>query len=209
MLDLAKTKLVLRGREVSLVPLSMEHAPALALAASESREHYRFNPVPNGETEARRYIERALGQCAEGQRLPFAVMWRDRIVGTTSYSDYQPWTWPPAHASLQRTNRPDAVEIGYTWLAASAQRTRCNTEAKFLLLQHAFDTWDVHRVTLRTDERNARSRNAIARLGARFEGIRRGDSPAVDGTVRSSAFYSIVRCEWPAVRDGLLTRLAE
>ncbi len=104
---------------------------------------------------------------------------------------------------MQRVDRPDAVEIGSTWLAASAQRTRCNTECKYLLLAHAFDTWAVHRVFLKTDERNERSRRAIERLGAIFEGIRRSDMPAQDGTVRNSACYSIVRAEWPGVKSRL------
>ena len=87
--------------------------------------------------------------------------------------------------------------------AASAQRTQCNTEAKHLLLSHAFDVWQVHRLSLKTDERNAGSRRAIERLGAMFEGVRRGDMPGQDGTVRSSAYYSIMRAEWPAVRKTL------
>ena len=90
-----------------------------------------------------------------------------------------------------------------TWLAASAQRTGANTEAKSLMLGHAFEAWEVHLVRLRTDRRNLRSRTAIERLGARFEGVRRADRPGVDGTVRDSAFYSITRAEWPAVRERL------
>lgn len=206
MLTFASAPIALLGTEVSLRPLQLEHAEALALAASESREHYRFNPVPDGLLEARAYVVHALDSRDAGLRYPFVIEWRSRIVGTTSYSGFQPWLWPSG-SPLQRTDRPDVVEIGYTWLAASAQRTRCNTEAKYLLLRHAFETWEVHRVSLRTDERNQRSRNAIQRLGARFEGIRRADKPSADGIVRDSAFYSIVRSEWPAIRAGLLARL--
>ena len=90
-----------------------------------------------------------------------------------------------------------------TWLAASAQRTRCNTEAKLLMLAHAFERWQVHSVSLKTDERNARSRRAIERLGARFDGLRRADMPGADGTVRTSAYYSILAAEWPVVCEGL------
>jgi RimJ/RimL family protein N-acetyltransferase len=97
--------------------------------------------------------------------------------------------------------------IGSTWLAASAQRTAVNTEAKLLMLTHAFDVWGVHRVTLKTDARNARSRSSIQRLGAVFEGVRRVHVPAADGTLRDTAYYSIVAAEWPAVRDGLLERV--
>ena len=100
------------------------------------------------------------------------------------------------------------MEIGATWLAASAQRTRCNTEAKYLLLSHAFDVWRVHRVTLKTDARNAQSRRGIERIGAVFEGVRRAHMPAQDGSIRDSAYYSIVRAEWPAVRKALEAALA-
>jgi N-acetyltransferase len=139
--------------------------------------------------------------------MPFAIEWHDRVVGSTSYLDIQQWRWP-AGSPLQRTDYPDSVEIGSTWLAASAQRTRCNTEAKYLLLTHAFDVWRVHRVCLKTDERNAKSRRAIERLGAAFEGVRRSDMPAQDGSVRSSAYYSIVPAEWPVVRKRLEDALA-
>ena len=102
---------------------------------------------------------------------------------------------------------PTVVEIGSTWYAASAQRTALNAEVKLLLLSHAFDVWEVLRVTLKTDARNERSRAAIERLGARHEGIRRAHTIASDGTVRDTAYYSIVAAEWPAVREGLRRRL--
>jgi len=123
-------------------------------------------------------------------------------VGSTSYLGAERWRWP-AGSPRQRTDRPDVVEIGATWLAASAQRTRCNTEAKLLMLAHAFDVWQVHRVSLKTDARNMTSRRAIERLGARLEGVRRADMPGSDGSVRDSAYYSIVRAEWPEVRQRL------
>ena len=197
----------LRGETVTLRPLSVADAAALAAAAAESRQSYQFTRVPNGVEEAGRYVELALADRDAGHRLPFAIVWRDRVVGSTSYLDIQRWRWP-AGSPHQRTDRPDSVEIGSTWLAASAQRTRCNTEAKHLLLSHAFDGWEVHRVCLKTDERNAQSRRAIERLGARFEGLRRADVPAQDGSVRTSAYYSIVRAEWPAVRQKLEAALA-
>jgi RimJ/RimL family protein N-acetyltransferase len=192
----------LSGREVELRPLRTDDANALAAAAAESREHYRYNWVPDGPEEARRYVDAALSQRAQADRYPFAVCWQGRVVGTTSYAEYSPWRWPVGSA-LQRVDRPDAVEIGYTWLAASAQRTQCNTEAKRLLLTHAFEQWQVHRVTIYTDERNLRSRRAIERLGAKLDGIWRGHRPSIDGSVRNSAFYSWVAAEWPAVRERL------
>ena len=194
--------LVLRGVEVTLRPLSVDDVEALTAALAESREHYGFSEIPEGLEETRRYVEKALGQQAAEQRIPFTIVWCGRVVGTTSYYDFQPWEWPVG-CDLQRLDRPDTLEIGYTWLAASAQRTRCNTEAKYLLLSHAFDFWEVHRVCLRTDVRNERSRRAIERLGAQFEGVRRADMPGEDCTVRDSAFYSIVIAEWPQLQNRL------
>ena len=198
---------VLRGQTVTLRPLTAEDAGALAAAASESRQEFAYTRVPDGVEEARKYIEGAMADRDEGRRVPFAIVWHDRLVGSTSYLDPQRWRWP-AGSPLQRTDRPDAVEIGATWLAASAQRTRCNTEAKYLMLSHAFDVWQVYRVSLKTDERNTKSRRAIERLGALLEGVRRADMPAQDGSVRSSAYYSIMRGEWPDVRKKLEDALA-
>ena len=101
------------------------------------------------------------------------------------------------------------VEIGWTWLAAAAQRTPINTEAKLLMLAHAFDHWRVHRVSLMTDARNQRSRNAILRLGARFDGVLRAARPASDGAIRDTAAFSILEAEWPAVRANLEARLKQ
>ena len=198
---------VLEGATVLLRPLAISDAAALAAAAAESRQHYVYTRVPDGIAEAASYIAAALRERDDGRRMPFATLWRDRVVGSTSYLDVQQWRWP-AGSPLQRTDTPDAVEIGATWLSHSAQRTRCNTEAKLLMLRHAFDAWEVHRVALKTDERNARSRRAIERLGARLDGVRRADMPGHDGSVRSSAYYSIVRAEWPAIRAKLEDALA-
>jgi RimJ/RimL family protein N-acetyltransferase len=192
---------------VTLRPLAESDAGALAAAASESRQPYGFTRVPDGIDDARRYIELALTERDAGRRLPFAILWQDRLVGSTSYLEIQRWRWP-AGSPLQRSDDPDVVDIGATWLAASAQRTRCNTEAKLLMLTHAFDVWRVHRVALKTDERNTASRRAIERLGARLDGVRRADVPGQDGSVRHSAYYSIVLAEWPAVRRTLDDALA-
>ena len=196
------TSLELSGEEVSLRPLHSSEAPALARAAAESRDHYGFTRVPNGVSDAEAYVAAALTQRDRGERIPFAIVWRDNVVGSTSYYELSAWRWPEA-SPLQRADVPDTVEIGHTWLCASAQRTRCNTEAKYLLLGHAFETWRVHRVSLRTDARNLRSRRAIERLGARLDGVIRADKPGSDGTVRDSAYYSIVIAEWPEVMARL------
>jgi len=201
------TQPVLEGATVTLRPLAISDAGALAAAAAESREHYVYTRVPDGVAEAESYIAGALRDLDDGRRMPFVTLWRDRVVGSTSYLDIEQWRWP-AGSPHQRTDRPDVVEIGATWLSQSAQRTRCNTEAKLLMLRHAFDVWEVHRVALKTDERNLRSRQAIERLGARLDGVRRADMPGQDGSVRSSAYYSIVRAEWPAVSARLEAALA-
>jgi RimJ/RimL family protein N-acetyltransferase len=193
---------VLQGPTVTLRLLSLDDAGALAAAAAESRDQYAFTRVPDGVEDAQRYIAGALAERETRGRMPFATRWNGRLVGSTSYLGAERWRWPAGSPHL-RTDRPDVVEIGATWLAASAQRTRCNTEAKLLMLAHAFDVWQVHRVSLKTDARNAKSRRAIERLGALFEGVRRADMPGQDGGVRDSAYYSIVIAEWPDVRRRL------
>jgi N-acetyltransferase len=192
----------LQGPTVILRLLSLDDAGALAAAAAESREQYAFTRVPDGVEDAQRYIAAALAERETRGRLPFATLWNGRLVGSTSYLGVERWRWP-AGSPHQRSEAPDVVEIGATWLAASAQRTRCNSEAKLLMLAHAFDVWRVHRVSLKTDARNATSRRAIERLGALFEGVRRADMPGQDGSVRDSAYYSIVRAEWPDARQRL------
>lgn len=202
-LDLGE--LILRGRDVVLRPLARGDAEALARAGAESRESYAYTPVPHGRGEAERYIAHALEQRASGERHPFAIEWRGTVVGSTSYAQYQPWRWPEGCA-LARSDRPDAVEIGYTWLAASAQRTCCNAQAKLLLLDQAFERWQVHSVFLKTDARNQRSRRAIEALGATFDGVLRAHTRGFDCTVRNSAFYSILAAEWPKLRPRLEER---
>jgi RimJ/RimL family protein N-acetyltransferase len=205
---------ILEGRRVRLEPLSLDHAAPLAQAAAESRESYGFTRVPADLAAMTSYIEAALADRRTGLALPFAVCDRDSqaVVGSTRFLDLDYWSWPPAWPPGRTTPRPDAVptvaEIGSTWLAASAQRTGCNREAKLLMLGHAFDAWGVLRVTLKTDSRNARSRRAIERIGGRFEGIRRAHARAVDGTVRDTAYYSIVADEWPGVRAALKARIS-
>ena len=182
--------------------MAPDDVEALAAAAGESRAPYGLSVVPDGVDEARRYVEKALRLHAEGTRVPCTPVWRGRVVGSTSFLEPKIWDWPPGTKRAPRQS-PDTVEIGATWLAASAQRTSCNTEAKLLMLTHAFERWQVHGVSFKTDERNARSRRAIERIGARFDGIRRADMPGADGTVRNSAYYSIVAAEWPAIKERL------
>jgi RimJ/RimL family protein N-acetyltransferase len=201
----------LTGDVVTLRPMTTGDVDALVAAASEDRTTYGFTPVPDGQAAMRAYVAAVLDDARTGWALPYVTTLTDdgRVVGSTRFLDLDDWSGrrvggPPGGA---RTT-PRTAEIGGTWLAASAQRTAANTEAKLLMLSHAFDTWGVERITFKTDARNARSRAAIERLGAQFEGIRRAHVPASDGGIRDSAYYSIVRVEWPDVRTGLERRLA-
>jgi RimJ/RimL family protein N-acetyltransferase len=200
----------LSGTYVRLEPLSPAHVPALAGAArSGPRDSYAFTRVPATEAEATAYVDEALALHGAGHALPFATVdaANGRVVGSTRFLNVEFWTWP-AGSPLQRGERlPDVVEIGATWLAPAAQRTAVNTEAKVLMLTHAFEVWRVHRVSLMTDSRNTRSRDAILRLGAQFDGVIRAARVAFDGGIRHTATYSILEAEWPAVKAGLRAKL--
>lgn len=201
----------LDGRWVRLEPLTLAHAAGLLAAASGSRETYGFTLVPGTAAETDAYIATALAEQEAGRTLPFATVDRVRgvVVGCTRLFNIEFWPWPPGNANQRGVERPDVVEIGWTWLAAVAQRTPINTEAKLLMLAHAFDDWRVHRVSLMTDARNQRSRSAITRLGARFDGVLRAARPASDGAIRDTAAFSILEAEWPAVRADLEARLLQ
>jgi RimJ/RimL family protein N-acetyltransferase len=197
---------VLGGRHVRLEPLTPAHAPALAAAAAEDRSTFGFTPVPDGDSAAAAYVAGLLADADRGLVLPFATLLPDGdVVGGTRFLGLEYWQL----GDPRPPGVPVVAEIGGTWLAPRAQRTAVNTEAKLLMLTHAFETWQVLRVSLKTDARNARSRAAIERLGARFDGILRAHSPAADGGLRDTAFFSILRMEWPQVRDRLRRRLEE
>jgi RimJ/RimL family protein N-acetyltransferase len=197
---------------VSLEPLSPEHAEALWEGVSQQRETFVLTRVPDSLDGMRAYIAQLLAEQARGVTLPLAT--RDarsgRLVGSTRFMTLERWTWLAPGSPHQRgPEQLDALEIGGTWLVAEAQRTAINTHAKLLMLTHAFEGWEVRRVTLKTDARNRRSRGAIERLGARFDGVLRAHMPAFDGAVRDTAFYSILAAEWPEVRAQLQARCKE
>ncbi len=207
---------ILQGRGVRLEPLIQEHAAALAASAAEDRSTYAYTWVPDSPDDAQRYVEAALEHQATGRALVWAVrrLADDSIVGSTRFLDLEVFIWPPpwppgigCGPEPTLGQPPSVAEIGSTWYSASAQRTGLNTEVKLLLLTHAFDTWRVLRVSLKTDARNAASRRAIERLGAHLEGVRRAHAPASDGTVRGSAYYSITRREWPDICADLNDRV--
>ncbi|WP_327088667.1 GNAT family N-acetyltransferase [Nonomuraea sp. NBC_01738] len=202
----------LSGRLVRLEPLSLAAVDDLVAAAGEDRSTYAFTRVPHGRDEMVSYVEAALAEQAEGRTVPFAIRWlhTDRIVGATRLMHLEYWQgpmpWPPgAHSAVGEV--PSVADIGYTWLGASAQGTGVNRESKLLMLTLAFETWNVHRITLKADVRNERSRAAISALGAHFDGVRRAESRGADDTVRDTAFYSILNAEWPAIRERLHHRL--
>lgn len=157
-----------------------------------------------------RYVETALGWERAGTALAFATVRLDlgEVVGSTRFFDIERWTWPEGHPR-HGGNYPDGCEIGYTWLAPSAVGSAVNSEAKLLMLTHAFETWKMLRVCFHTDVRNERSRAALARIGASFEGILRSHRMAADFTPRDSSRFSIVGSEWPEVKRKLEERMAE
>ena len=155
------------------------------------------------------YVDVAIAWREAGTALPFATVRvaDDTVIGSTRFFLIERWSWPDGHPGSRRAG-PDGCEIGYTWLTPAAIRTAANTEAKLLMLAHAFDTWDVHRVCFHTDARNERSRNALLGIGAKFEGVLRAHRLASDLRPRDSARYSITAAEWPGVREQLERRLA-
>jgi RimJ/RimL family protein N-acetyltransferase len=197
----------LQGRHVRLEPLTIGHAHALAAAGAGPRETYAFTFVPHGLAETEAYIGTALAEQDAGKSMPFATIRvaDNCLVGTTRFGNIEHWPWADGSPHQRIV---DSCEIGWTWLAADAQRSAINTEAKYLMFSHAFESWNTHRLQLKTDERNWRSRNAIERVGAKFEGILRSVQPASDGNVRSTAFFSITAEEWPAVKAALEVKLA-
>ena len=199
----------LAGHLVLLEPIELGHLEGLTAACSDTRDTFHYTGVPHDEASAHAYIVAAEQEREAGTSLPYAVVDRRRshVVGSTRFMRIQYWNWPPDSPHQRGTELPDGVEIGATWLSAGAQRTGINTEAKLLMLTHAFETWRVHRVRLTTDERNARSRDSIERLGARLDGVLRADHAAYDGHIRHSAYYSILDSEWPGIKQALSARL--
>lgn len=203
-----KPELELQGAHIRLEPLEHRHVDGLAAAAAVDPSLYQWSPIPQGKVEAAYYVETALAWRDAGTALPFAIVRLSDgvVIGSTRFWNLERWSWPEGHPSHGHS-APDACEIGYTWLTRSAIRTRANTEAKLLMLTHAFETWQVLRVCFHTDARNRRSRAALERIGGQFEGILRAHRMAADYIPRDSVRYSIVAEEWPAVKQRLVQML--
>jgi N-acetyltransferase len=199
---------VLQGRVVRLEPLGHSHVDGLVAASAGDPALYQWSPVPQTKADAIIYVDTALAWQDAGTALSFATVRIEDgvVIGSTRFFNIERWLWPPGHTRHGRLH-PDACEIGYTWLSRSAIRTPANTEAKLLMLTHAFETWEMLRVCLHADARNQRSRTAIERIGAKFEGILRSHRMAADFIARDSARYSIVAAEWPDVKQKLRERL--
>jgi RimJ/RimL family protein N-acetyltransferase len=200
----------LTGTHVRLETLTREHIPQLVAAAGADRTAYALSAVPIGLAEMTQYVETALVWGDAGMALPFATVRiaDGAVLGSTRFFLLERWEYPQGHPRSGSAG-PHGCELGYTWLSPAARRTAANTEAKLLMLTHAFETWGVHRVCLHTDARNERSRQAMLRIGAKFEGVLRAHRLATDLSPRDSARYSIIAAEWPAVKQGLLERLAQ
>jgi len=198
-----------QGRLVQLEPLAHGHVPALLEVARRGRAAFALTYVPDDAAAMRSYVDSALADAGEGKAVPFVTIDRatGRVVGSTRFGNIERWEWPADHPLRRLAERPDAVEIGWTWLDPAAQRTGINVEAKLLMLTHAFEEWQVHRVSLMTDARNVRCREAIRRLGAVLDGVLRVARPGSDGAIRDTAAYSMLAAEWPTCKAALLARL--
>jgi RimJ/RimL family protein N-acetyltransferase len=183
--------ITLSGGFVRLVPLTAEHIePMFAVASDQDLWRWTTTQIASLD-DMRAYVETALASQKEGTALPFATLdaHTGEIIGSTRF------------ANIDRANR--RVEIGWTWLRRDRQRTGCNTEAKYLMLSHAFDVLGCIRVELKTDALNARSRAAIRRIGGVEEGILRAHMITASGRLRDTVYYSVLDSEWPAVRARL------
>jgi RimJ/RimL family protein N-acetyltransferase len=189
------TPVVLEGRVVRLVPLTLDHIDAL-WAAGGDPSLWAFVPTRmTSRDEMRDYVEIALTEQSVGRALPFVTVLRETgtVIGSTRFAAIE-----PAHRRL---------EIGWTWITPAWQRSAVNTEAKFLMLRHAFETLGCRRVELKTSSKNLRSRAAMKRIGATEEGIFRQHMVNPDGSSRDTVYLSILDGEWPAVRERLVQML--
>jgi N-acetyltransferase len=188
---MAWSPVVLEGTVVRLEPLALHHLDALCAVGLEPSLWALTTSRIVSRGDMQHYVEAALGEQAVGSALPFATVERatNTVVGSTRYGNIVP--------------QHRRAEIGWTWIAPRWQRTAVNTEAKYLMLRHAFDVMACRRVELKTSALNARSRAAMLRIGATEEGTLRRHMVQPDGSARDSVYFSVIDEEWPAVRERL------
>ena len=187
----------LEGKLVRLVPLALEHVDALCEVGLDP-SLWKWTPVQISDCDGMRgFVEEALAEQRAGNALAFATALREtgQVIGSTRFMSVV-----PAHRR---------VEIGGTWIAPAWQRTRANTEAKYLMLRHAFEEWKCMRVELKTHAQNAKSRAAILRIGATEEGTLRRHMLQADGSIRDSVYFSVLDDEWPNVKSRLEAMLLD
>lgn len=186
---------VLEGAIVRLEPLSLDHLPGLIEVGLDPGLWQWTTQVVHTPAEMESYVRGALAEQEAGRALPFATIDRasGRVAGSTRYAAIEP---------LHRR-----VEIGWTWVAPRWQRTPVNTEAKYLMLRHAFEEWGCIRVEFKTDVLNTRSRQALLRIGAKEEGILRSHMITATERIRDTVYFSVLASEWPAVRAALGAKL--
>lgn len=185
----------LQGNVIRLEPLTTDHIDRLLFIALDP-ELWRWTSVQiETRADLEKYVSDALAEQAAGVAIPFATVdaATGEVIGSTRFAAIVP--------HFKR------AEIGWTWLSAERQQTAANTEAKYLMLTHAFETWRLRRVEFKTSTRNEKSRTALLRIGAVQEGIFRHHMTHADGSLRDTVYYSIIRDEWPAVKARLRARL--
>ncbi len=190
-------RVALEGKHVRLEPLSQAHHAQLCEVALDDELWKLTTAIIRTPDDLKKYIDIALKDFSDGKALPFAIIEKssNRAVGSTRYGNIE-----TAHRRL---------EIGWTWIARQWQRTPVNTETKYLLLSHAFETLGCMRVEFKTDSTNTRSRSALMRIGAKEEGVFRNHMIVPGGRVRHSVYFSIIDSEWRAVKEGLETKLTK
>ena len=200
----------LEGEYVRLEPLERRHAAALVEASAADTSLYKWSLVPVGQAAVEKYIDTALAWRDAGSGLAFATVRKadGKVIGSTRFFGLERWAWPEGTAHHGQ-HVFDTGEIGYTWLTASAVRTAANTEAKLLMLTHAFEVWRMNSVSFCTDERNERSAAALKRIGAKLDGTLRAHRMAADFVPRNTLRFSIVASEWPVVKRRLQERLVQ
>ncbi len=181
----------LEGAKVSLIPLQMDHVDALWEAAKHPELWEAALSRLDSPEDVEAYVREALDLQNGGSAVPFSIVVKEsgRIVGSTRFGNIE-----PAHKR---------VEIGWTWIVPAYQRSFVNTQAKFLMLSHAFEVWGCNRVEFKTDFKNMQSRNALQRIGAKEEGVMRRHMVRANGVIRDSVYYSIIAEEWPDAKERL------